>query len=223
MTYRLLLSGITLASLSLSSMTHAELLINETDADQTSTDIAEFVELTDEGVGFTPLDGYSLVFYNGSSDTSYQTIGLDGYTTNADGFFVICGDNTQVSNCDLDVSPDSNLIQNGQDAIALYAVDSGEIINGTPVTTDNLVDAVVYDTNDADDPGLLVLLNDGQPQLNEDMNGAGTTQSLQRCSGGARDTEGFVAATPTPVTMASTMCTSPSSGLASALTLAMLP
>ena len=198
MNHRLLLSGFTLASLSLSSMTHAELLINETDADQTSTDVAEFVELTDEGVGFTPLDGYSLVFYNGSSDTSYQTIGLDGYTTNADGFFVICGDNTQVSNCDLDVSPDSNLIQNGQDAIALYAVDSGEIINGTPVTTDNLVDAVVYDTNDADDPGLLVLLNNGQPQLNEDMNGAGTTQSLQRCSGGARDTEGFVAATPTP-------------------------
>ena len=198
MNYRFFLSGLTLAGLTLSSAANAELLINETDADQTSTDTGEFLELYDGGAGNTSLDGYTLVFFNGSNDTSYFTQGLDGFSTNADGYFVLCGDSSVISNCDLDVSPDSNLIQNGADAVALYAAAASAFPNGTAVTTSALVDAVVYDTDDADDAGLLVLLNSGQPQLNENMNSAGTTQSLQRCSGNARDTEGFVAANPTP-------------------------
>ena len=39
------------------------------------------------------------------------------------------------------------------------------------MTTDNLIDAIVYDTNDGDDAELLVLLNAGEPQINEDGNG----------------------------------------------------
>ena len=195
---RALTAGLALGGLTLCTLSHAEVLINETDADQTSTDTGEFVELYDGGTGNTSLTGLTVVLYNGSSDTSYNAIPLDGYTTDADGYFVLCGDSSQVANCDLDLIPDSNLIQNGQDAIALYAAASDDFPNGTAVTTTDLIDAVVYDTNDADDPGLLVLLNTGQPQLNENMNGAKDTQSLQRCSGGARDTEGFVAALPTP-------------------------
>lgn len=95
-------------TLALASVSHADILINEVDADQTSTDIAEFIELFDGGLGNQPLDGYSLVFYNGSNDLSYQAFSLDGYSTNNDGYFVLCGDATQVANCDLDVSPDSN-------------------------------------------------------------------------------------------------------------------
>ena len=180
------------------SAAHADILINETDADTPSTDTAEFIELYDGGLGAQSLNGLSLVLFNGNGDASYKSISLNGFQTNADGYFVVCGDDSNVSNCDLDLSPDSNLVQNGADAVALFSRPASDFPNGTPVTTDGLIDAVVYDTNDSDDAGLLPLLNAGQPQLNEAMSGNKDQHSLQGCSGGARDTEGFVADLPTP-------------------------
>ncbi len=72
---------------------------------------------------------------------------------------------------------------------------------GTPVTTSNLQDAIVYGTDDADDAVLLPLLNAGQEQVNENAAGSGTTQSNQRCengSGGARNTSTYRQSVPTP-------------------------
>ncbi|MEM7110347.1 MAG: DUF5689 domain-containing protein, partial [Bacteroidota bacterium] len=69
------------------------------------------------------------------------------------------------------------------------------------VTTDNLIDAILYDTNDADDTGLLLLLNPGEPQLNEDSNGLKDTESLGRIpngAGGERNTSNYIALSPTP-------------------------
>ncbi|MCF6225185.1 MAG: Ig-like domain-containing protein, partial [Xanthomonadales bacterium] len=176
-------------------------IINEVDADQTGTDAAEFIELFDGGVGNLALDGFVLVFFNGSSDTSYQAFDLDGQSTNANGYFVLCGDAANTANCDLDVTPNTNLIQNGADAVALYVGNASNFPNSTAATTNNLVDAIVYDTNDGDDVGLLALLNPGQPQINE---GGGTdsgVDSNQRCtngSGGERNTDTYTQATPTP-------------------------
>ncbi len=141
------------------------------DADQTGANAAEFVELYDGGIGNTALDGLVVVLFNGSDDQSYTpAIDLDGQTTDANGYFVICGDAANVANCDLDVSPNTDLIQNGADAVALFTGDDTDFPNDTPITTTNLLDAIVYDTNDADDAGLLVLLNAGQPQVDEDSN-----------------------------------------------------
>ena len=176
-------------------------IINELDADQASTDSAEFIELYDGGVGNTDLSGLVLVLFNGSDDASYDAFDLDGQTTTADGYFVICGNAANVPNCNMDVSPDTNLIQNGADAAALYIGDAADFPNDTPVTTDNLLDAIVYDTDDGDDAGLLVLLNAGQPQVNERGGGDGTAHSNQRCpngEGGARNTETYTQALPTP-------------------------
>jgi len=164
-------------------------------------DLAEFVELYDGGTGFTDLSGYVLVFYNGSGDVSYDAFDLDGYTTSASGFFVVCGDAQNVEFCDLDVSGRPNLIQNGADAVALYVGDASSFPDGTPVTTDNLVDALVYDTADDDDAGLLVLLNANEPQVDERGGGDGTVHSNQRNTdgeGGARNTSAYVQRTPTP-------------------------
>ena len=50
-------------------------------------------------------------------------------------------------------------------------------------------------------PGLLVLLNSGQPQVNEDSGGNGDTRSSQRCpngSGGGRNTSTYLQNPPTP-------------------------
>lgn len=179
------------------------IVINEIDADQTSTDTAEFVELYDGGTGNSDLSGLVLVFFNGSNDEAYEAFDLDGQSTNAEGYFVLCGDAANVANCDLDVSPDDNLIQNGADAIALYVGDAGSFTDGTPVSLVNLVDAIVYDTNDGDDAGLLVLLNADEPQVNEDGAGDKDNQSSQRIpngEGGQRNTTAYQQLTPTPGT-----------------------
>ncbi len=175
------------------------LIINEIDADTQGSDILEFVELYDGGAGNTPLDGFVLVNYNGSNNTSYNAFDLDGFTTNAEGYFVI--GNADVANVNLVVP--GNSFQNGADAVVLYFGDASSFPNGTAVVTENIIDAVVYDTNDSDDAELLVLLNPGQPQLNEDVNGSKDGESLQRSpngQGGARNTDSYVAKAPTPGT-----------------------
>ena len=78
----------------------------------------------------------------------------------------------------------TDLIQNGADAVALYVGDGSDWPNDTPVTTDDLVDAIVYDTDDGDDAELLVLLNAGQPQVDEAGRNNGLFHSNQRCPNG---------------------------------------
>lgn len=174
-----------------------DLIINEVDADTPGTDAAEFIELFDGGAGNSPLDGFVVVLYNGNGDVSYNAFDLDGFTTNANGYFVI--GNAAVANVDL-VIP-GNGLQNGADAVALYLANAADFPNGTAVTTTNLVDALVYDTDDADDAGLLVLLNAGEAQINENEQGDKDNQSLQRIpngDGGARNTATYTQATPSP-------------------------
>ena len=174
-----------------------DLLINEVDADTPGTDAAEFVELYDGGVGSASLDGFVVVFFNGNGDTSYAALDLDGYATDTNGIFVL--GNTGVPS--VDVVFGGNSLQNGADAVALYLGDATDFPNGTAVTTANLIDAIVYDMDDADDAGLLVLLNAGQPQVNENGRGKVTDHSNQRCpngAGGARNTASYDQFSPTP-------------------------
>lgn len=174
-----------------------EVVINELDADTQGTDTQEFLELFDGGKGNTGLAGLVLVLYNGNNDASYAAFDLDDYTTNAAGYFVL--GNADVSNVDYVVA--SNTFQNGADAVVLYRGDAADFPNGTSISLDNIVDAIVYGTGDATDQELLPLLSDGQAQLDEDINGNKDAESLQRVpngSGGLRNTESFVAALPSP-------------------------
>jgi predicted extracellular nuclease len=173
-------------------------IINEVDSDTPSYDMLEFIELYDGGVGSMALDGLVVVLFNGNGDTSYLAFDLDGYATDAGGYFVI----GSVAEADIYVDPGSQgWLQNGADAVALYSGDASDFPNGTAVTTDNLLDALVYDTNDSDDTGLLILLNEGQAQINEGGSGDKDNQSNQRCpngEGGARNTSTYIQSTPTP-------------------------
>ena len=169
------------------------LVINEIDADQSGADSAEFVEIYDGGIGNVSLDGYVVVFFNGSSDTAYEAFDLDGYATDADGYFVL--GNPGVANVDLTFEPGSGgALQNGADAVALYLGNAADFPTGTTATTAGLVDAVVYDTNDADDADLLAALGQTQ-QFNEDAGGAKDTESLSRLPNGSGT---FATAAPTP-------------------------
>lgn len=97
-----------------------ELVINEIDYDQSGTDAAEFIEIKNIGAAAAGLDGLAVVLVNGSNDSVYKTINLPNVSLPAGGYFVVCANAANTPNCDLDVTPDTNLIQNGApDAVAL--------------------------------------------------------------------------------------------------------
>jgi hypothetical protein len=155
-------------------------IINEVDS-FTSCNPLEFVELFDGGGGSTHLDGMVVVFFDGATDTSYAAFDLDGYQTNATGYFTL--GNSFVSGVDLVFA--HGLLQDGADAVALFNADASDFPNGTPVTTTDVIDALVYDTWQEDDPGLLPLINAGQPQVNEAANSFVSGVSMQRCPNGS--------------------------------------
>jgi hypothetical protein len=99
----------------------ARLVINEVDYDQPGTDSAEFVEIKNTGLGPVELAGVSLRLINGGTGSVYQDIALPATSLAAGDHFVVCANAATVPNCDLDVAPDTNLIQNGApDAVALF-------------------------------------------------------------------------------------------------------
>lgn len=178
------------------------IVINELDADQVMTDAGEFIELYDGGVGNVSLTGKILVFFNGGAvnDVSYLTLDLTGKTTDANGFFVAGNSAVIGSVTPTNILFSDNTLQNGADAVALYAALASAFPNGTAPTATGLIDAVVYDTADADDAPLLAVLTPGQPQINEDLNNQGTTQAIARVPDGGdpRVTTTYVVQTPTP-------------------------
>ncbi len=170
------------------------LIINELDPDSPSTDTAEFIELKSQTPNFST-DGYILVFFNGSSsgaDSSYMVIDLDGYQTDNNGLLVI-GSEGVYPFPQLLIS--ENVIQNGADAVGIYQASVSDFPEGTLATQTNLIDAMVYGTNDADDTVLMGLLGE-TVQYND--NGTNSTQrSIQRYVDGM-GVESYSSATPTP-------------------------
>ncbi len=162
------------------TISFSQIRINEVDVDQAGTDVTEFVEILSDSPNFS-LEGYIVVFYNGTDNESYKTVDLNGYVTDPDGFFIIGGSATP--GVDIAIG-NSNTIQNGPDAIAIYQDEPSNFPNGTLVTATNLIDAIVYGTNDDDDPELLAGLNQ-TVQYDEDLNGNSETESIQSNGAGS--------------------------------------
>ena len=148
------------------------LVINEVDYDQPGTDTAEFIEIKNVSDDDISLEGYAIQMINGASGgaTQYRLSALPAAVTLASGgYFVLCANATTTVNCDLDVLPDSDLIQNGApDALALlfdgaivdsisYEGDVPGFVEGASAPTDagseglsRCPDGVDSDMNDAD-------------------------------------------------------------------------
>lgn len=169
----------------------SQIVINELDCDTPGVDDKEFIEIKSETPKFS-LNGYIIVFFNGSSsggNSSYFSIDLNGYKTDLNGIFLI-GSNSVSPVPQLLIS--ENTIQNGADAVAIYKSDINAFPERTLATTENLIDALVYDTNDPDAESLMALLGETE-QINEGMNGKKNTESIQRANDGT-----YYAALPTP-------------------------
>ena len=169
----------------------SQLFINELDCDTPSTDDKEFIELKSITPNFS-LNDYVLVLFNGTgsqANLSYYVIDLDGFSTDVNGLFVI--GNQLVSPVPGKNLPDS-IFQNGPDGVAIYFGSSSDFPNNTLATSVNLIDAMVYGTNDPDATDLMTALG-VTTQLNESGSGSSVNHSIQRKSDGT-----FEIKTPTP-------------------------
>jgi len=168
------------------------ILLNELDSDTPSTDVLEFIELI--GPAGTDLTGVQVVFWNGTSDTSYRNENLSAAVIPGDGFYVL--GNAGVAGVDR-VFP-NNTLQNGADAVGVYILAS-PVTNGTAIASvsrNDLIDGLVYDTYDSDDTGLQngIYGTTSQPQINE----TGSSRSVNRCAPGRTITTGHLTNPPTP-------------------------
>lgn len=171
----------------------SQVVINEIDADTAGADTLEFLELKSATPSFS-LNGYVLVFFNatstGTGALSYLAIDLDGYSTDANGIFVI--GNAAVTPSPSIIIP-SNSIQNGPDAVAVFLGNASDFpINTTPTAT-NLVDAVAYaNSNTVVATTLMSIFGLTQSQ-DEAANINVTIESIQRKNDGTYETKA-----PTP-------------------------
>jgi hypothetical protein len=141
------------APVSIAVITINNIVINELNADNPGgPDTAEFIEFY--GESNITLDGLTVVLFDGTSGVSYAAFDLDGYTTDANGFFMI-GNAGVVSS---DIVINNATIQNGADAVAIYIGSSSDFPNGTAPTPNNLMDAMVYGTADATATNLITAL-----------------------------------------------------------------
>ncbi|HRD53147.1 MAG TPA: lamin tail domain-containing protein [Flavobacteriales bacterium] len=119
------------------SFASAQIVINEVDYDQPGTDNAEFIEILNVGASMYPLQYLQVVLVNGNAggQAIYATLSSASWPALPAGdFFVICA-NAATPNCNVTVTPATNLIQNGSpDAIALVMTEP----------TPTIVDALSY-------------------------------------------------------------------------------
>lgn len=188
---RLLLFSLLLLAASLSSQ---PLVINELDCDTPGIDDLEFVEIK-SATPFFDLDGYVLVFFNGSAaggNTSYLTLDLTGYSTDINGLLLI-GSATVVPSPQYLIP--ANVIQNGADAVAIYEGSAANFPEGTLALADaSLVDVLIYGTNDPDATDLIAIFQAFNPNIQQINEGPGNNPvSIMRDNDGA-----YFTGTPTP-------------------------
>nr|XP_060642378.1 uncharacterized protein LOC132781870 isoform X1 [Anolis sagrei ordinatus]XP_060642379.1 uncharacterized protein LOC132781870 isoform X1 [Anolis sagrei ordinatus] len=175
------------------------LLINEVNPDNPGKrEDAEYIELFYPGrVRPFELWNHWLVFYNGKNNLAYQVINLGGHRTDARGYFL-------VGSAGVTPKPSivlrDNTIQNGAEAVALYHSPNAIYKMNMEVTTEGLVDAVVYTASSSETADrLLAILTPGQTILYENRSRSPEDVSLSRCLGlNPRDQNGFQVTEITP-------------------------
>ena len=187
--------GLTLVAFFMITGANAQVLINELDPSMQGVDDREFVELI--GNPNEDLSGFIVVVFNGSNGQSNLTIDLNGYALDDAGFFLIGG--PAMTDAGLVIN-ETNWLQVGQEAVAIFDADAALFPDGTPVTNTDLMDAVVYGNNQPPLLSLLDVLTPGGFQLNESAEGLADYQSFSRLPDGgtAQDPAAFELQSTTP-------------------------
>jgi hypothetical protein len=189
------------------------LVVNEVDYDQgAGPDGAEFVEIknTDTFTGNLSSTQIVLVDGNGGGATRYMTYTLPSYNLGPGQYYVVCSNAALVANCNYDVTPDTDMIQDGApDAVALLYF----FIPGSPESLSHpngtIIDTVSYegDTGGGFTEGSGAgLIDDGISAIQDisrfpdgvDTNVNNVDFSARCITPGQTNSSSICAATPTP-------------------------
>jgi hypothetical protein len=139
--------------ISIEVMQHAQVLINEINADNPSgADSNEFIELISSPNAM--LDNVVVVLYDGGTGSSYAIYDLSGEQADSNGFFVL----GSISTPNVDLIMDNGSIQNGSDGVAVYYGHGDDFILGGIAHSHYLMDAMVYGTDDPPAVNLIAAL-----------------------------------------------------------------
>jgi hypothetical protein len=173
---------------------HSAFVINEFDSDTPGSDADEFIELLGDP---NEVASGCVVLYNGGTTNGftpvvYRSFDLTGLVADANGYIII--GNPGVGNPDI-TYPTTTPLQNGEDAIALYSDAASAHPNGSNITTTNLIDHVIYRTNNTQTSANWSAFGGTPTIINEHQYGSVTLRSVARIP----DRTGpFDAANPTP-------------------------
>lgn len=189
--FKKLIFTISLCLVSISMLAQA-IVINELNSRNPGVNDKQFIELKTQSPN-TSLDGHVMVLFNGSNaggNASYYVLSLDGFVTDFNGLFVIGGPAMSPSP---NFTVSQNTFQIGNDAVGIYQGTPSDFPEGTLATTNNLVDALVYGHGQSDGQDLPGLLDFSEGIINENINGNGNNESIQRADDGS-----WFVASPTP-------------------------
>ena len=136
-----------------------------------------------------------------SGNQSYAAFDLDGYSTDANGYFVAgqsrrAGRQPDVRSGRVRAAAERRRTPSRSTSATRPTSRTARPSRRRTCRTPSSTAPTIRTTS-----GLLPLLNAGQPQVNENADGSGTTQSSQRCpngTGGFRNTSRSIAGAPTP-------------------------
>jgi predicted extracellular nuclease len=158
-----------------SAASAAALVINEIDYDQPGGDTAEFVEIKNNDSLSVDLDDYDLQLVNGANGgaAEYQLFPLPAVSLAPGDYFVVCANAATVANCDLDVNPNTDLVQNGApDAVAIRF--NGSLVDTVSYEGDMPAPYTEGSGTGLEDPGTAAGINLGISRLPD---GADTDQN----------------------------------------------
>jgi cysteine-rich repeat protein len=156
------------------------LVINEVDYDQLNTDAASFIEIFNGGAAAVTLSDLTVVLVNGGDSQQYARIdlGAAGASLGAGQFLVIANDTVAAGGA-LEIVQNGDFIQNGPDAVVLFRISSGQILDAlsyeagiASATTDfgnvvlNGAEAVTTAADLNDDASTLVRIPNGSDTNN---------------------------------------------------------
>ncbi|PIK61454.1 hypothetical protein BSL78_01579 [Apostichopus japonicus] len=124
-----------------------------------------------------------------------MSVGLDGYRTNAEGYFVI-GASTSMENPDISL-PSTGFLHRGPDGVAIYRAPSMAFTYGSIAEPQSVVDALVYSLTEDSAVTLETKLTPGYPTFHQRSDYS--SSSISRCYGNnRRNPTKFGLADPSP-------------------------
>ncbi len=154
---------------------NSDVVINEVDYNQGVIDNSEFIELYNKSTNKIDLALYEIRLIDANGTRINKSINNLTGILEPENYYVICGNNSNVANCDLVITPDSDFIQDDIEAIILVQITNNAVVDaltygGTLSSHRDIYTETINATKDpiaiGDEQKGLSRINDGEDSNN---------------------------------------------------------